>query len=216
VLYVPGTNSHKETLYAFERVGAKPRLLMLSSVLSGNETLDSADALCIPGGFAYGDHLGAGALAGQYLRHRVGDQLQAARRKPILAICNGFQIAVRAGLFGDDVALTVNNVGTFRNLVQQRHHVEPGSDNVWLSTLQGETLRFPCAHGEGRFLYSSRSGWRTALTYPPDANPDGSTDDIAGITTEDGLVLGMMDHPERAMDSPGNLEIFANGIKAAV
>jgi len=216
VLYAPGTNSHKETMYAFERVGASAQLLMLSSVLKGDRRLDDADALCIPGGFAYGDHLGAGALAGQTLRNKLGDQLQLAATKPIIAICNGFQIAVRAGLFGDDVALNTNNVGTFRHDMRQHHVVESDTNSIWLQGLQGESLHFPCAHGEGRFQYTSREGWNVALRYPEDSNPDGSAENIAGISSADGLLLGLMDHPERLQDEPGNLDMFANGVKAVV
>jgi len=215
VLYAPGTNSHRETLHAFERVGAEARLIMLTSVLKGHERLDSGAALCIPGGFTYGDHLGAGALAGHLLAIKLADQLEAARRKPVIAICNGYQIAVRSGLFGSGIALAVNASGTFHNEMRQPHHVEEGTNSVWLTGLQGTTLRFPCAHGEGRFVYSERVGWRRALTYPPGTNPDGSADDIAGIASDDGLLFGLMNHAERYLDGPGNLDIFANGVKAA-
>lgn len=218
ILYTPGTNSHKETAAAFRRVGAQPDVVMMSQIISGERRLDDADLLCIPGGFAYGDHLGAGAMAGQLLRRRVDDQLKSACTKPVIAICNGFQIAVRAGLFGSDVALTVNAGGTFLNDMHQRHIVADDVDSVWLHGMGGRTLRFPCAHGEGRFVYNSSStgrAWRTALRYPSDANPDGSMDDIAGISSPDGLVLGLMDHPERALDQPGTMDIFANGVQAA-
>ena len=215
VLYAPGTNSHKETLFAFEKVGAEARLLHLSALLSGEERLDSGDALCIPGGFAHGDHLGAGAVAGQLLRNKLGDQLANAAQKPIIAICNGFQIAVRAGLFGDKVALDINNVGTFRHDMRQLHVVAEDNKSVWFDGLQGQTLKFPCAHGEGRFVFEDRDGWDVALRYPADMNPDGSTEDIAGISAGEGLILGLMNHPERLLSEPGNLEIFANGVRAA-
>lgn len=214
VLYSPGTNSHKETMSAFERVGARAELLLLSDVLAGDRRLDDGDALCIPGGFAYGDHLGGGAITGTILAVRLADQLAAAARKPIIAICNGFQIAVRAGLFGKGVALTVNANGTFQNIVRQPHVVAE-SECVWLDGMAGQTLHFPCAHGEGRFIYEGTESWGVALRYPHDANPDGSMDDIAGITSPDGLVLGLMDHPERLPEEPETLDIFANGVKAA-
>jgi len=215
VLYAPGTNSHKETIYAFEKVGARAELLMLSDVLRGERRLDDADALCIPGGFAYGDHLGGGTIAGQFLRRRLADQLASARTKPILAICNGFQIALRAGVFGEGVALTVNESGTFRNIIEQPHVVEPSTTCVWLDGLQGRTLRFPCAHGEGRFVVNEHQGWQVALRYPEGRNPDGSAEDIAGIASDDGLVLGLMNHPERLLGSPGTVDIFAAGVRAA-
>lgn len=216
VLYTPGTNSHRETLYAFNRVGGDARLLVLRDVLKGDTRLDSGDILCIPGGFSYGDHLGAGALAGQFLRGKLAEQLDAVSRRPLLAVCNGFQIAVRSGLFGSGVALAVNDAGTFRNIIRQRHLVEADTNAVWLDGLQGQTLQFPCAHGEGRFMYQNDDGWKVALRYPQGENPDGSTDNIGGISSVNGLVFGLMDHPERLPDEPGTMEIYANGVKAAV
>src|SRR4051794_2657390 len=108
VLFAPGTNSHKETLWAFERAGAVANLLLLRDVLAGDAQLDSGDALCLPGGFSFGDHLGAGALEGKYLQLRLAEQLARVRTKPVIAICNGFQAAVRSGLFGQGIALDVN------------------------------------------------------------------------------------------------------------
>lgn len=219
VLYTPGTNSHKETLWAFRRVGADADLLTLNDVLVGRRELDDADILCIPGGFSYGDHVGGGAIAGRMMQLRLQDQLERVCRKPVIAICNGYQIAVRAGMFGRDVALTVNANGTFRNIVRQPHEVATDTECVWLTGLQGSTLHFPCAHGEGRFVYDNSleeaRGWQVAMRYPSESNPDGSDDDIAGITSNDGLLFGLMDHPERLLDSPGTLDIFANGVKAA-
>jgi phosphoribosylformylglycinamidine synthase subunit PurQ / glutaminase len=184
-------------------------------VLKGERRLDDGDILCIPGGFSYGDHLGAGSLAGQFIKTKLHEQLESARQKPIIAICNGFQIAVRSGLFGDGVALTVNAAGTFRNIMRQSHLVEKDTNSVWLAGLGGQVLRFPCAHGEGRLVFDDTGDWKVALEYPPDANPDGSMENIGGITSADGLVFGLMDHPERYLDGPGNLDIFANGVKAA-
>jgi phosphoribosylformylglycinamidine (FGAM) synthase-like amidotransferase family enzyme len=215
VLYTQGTNSHRETMWAFERVGARTRLLHLVDVLSGVEQLDSGDALCIPGGFSYGDHLGAGSLAAHFLRRKLSDQVARARTKPIIGICNGYQVAIKAGLFGDNITLDLNSVGTFRSIIQQPHIVDTNTKSVWLAGLQGADLSIPCAHVEGRFRYNATDGWEPAVRYPAGNNPDGSDDDIAAISSDDGLVLGIMNHPERLLDSPGNLEIFANGVKAA-
>lgn len=214
VLYAPGTNSHKETLWAFERVGARPNLLMLREVLRGDAQLDSADVLCVPGGFTFGDHLGAGTLAGDYLRTQLADQLHRAMQKPLLAICNGFQIVVRAGVFGEGITLMPNANGAFQNIVEQEHIVERETNSVWLQGLAGMRLRFACAHGEGRFVYREDAprSWHTALKYPEDANPDGSMDNIGGISTNDGFCFGLMDHPERLLDDEKNLEIFRNGL----
>jgi phosphoribosylformylglycinamidine synthase len=215
VLYVPGTNCQEETMRAFACVGGEPRLRFIADLLAGGDRLDDADILCLPGGFSFGDHLGAGNVAALVLRTRLRDQLDACRRRPMLCICNGFQIAVRAGCFGPGLALAENACGTFRNVPQQPHLVDRASGSVWLRSLEEERLVFPCAHAEGRFVYTGTEDWTPALRYPAGRNPDGSTDDIAGITTPDGLALGMMNHPERAIHRSANLAIFENGVRAA-
>jgi phosphoribosylformylglycinamidine synthase subunit PurQ / glutaminase len=214
VLYLPGTNSQVETVRAFERVGARTRLVFAADVVGDRARLDDADILCIPGGFANGDHLGAGSVAGLLLRTALGRQMDACRQRLMLSICNGFQISVRAGWFGTGVALATNDSGTFRNVPDQPHLVTD-TPSPWLTGLAGTRLVFPCAHGEGRFLHNGPGSWQVALRYPAGANPDGSTDDIAGIVTADGLGFGLMNHPERAADDAANLEIFANGVRAA-
>jgi phosphoribosylformylglycinamidine synthase len=215
VLYLPGTNCHEETLRAFRQVGGAPRLLFLADALAGRARLDDADILCLPGGFSFGDHLAAGTIAGLLLRTRLKDQFDACLGRLMLAICNGFQIAVRAGCFGGGVALKVNTVGTFQNKPDQPHEVVEDNPSPWLSGLAGQTLRFPCAHGEGRFVAQTKDGWRPALRYPADANPDGSDDGVAGVTTPDGLAFGLMNHSERALDPQVRMAFFANGVRAA-
>jgi phosphoribosylformylglycinamidine synthase len=215
VVYLPGTNCQAETVRAFTRVGAAPRLLFLTEVLSGAARLYDADIVCLPGGFSFGDHLGAGSVAGLLLRTRLRAQLAACRGRLLLCICNGFQIAVRAGCFGSGIALKTNDCGTFRNVPEQPHLVARDNDSPWLAGLVGRRLEFPCAHGEGRFVYERAGPWKRALIYPKDANPDGSMEGIAGITSADGLAFGLMNHPERAQNQPGNLAIFENGVRAA-
>jgi phosphoribosylformylglycinamidine synthase len=215
VLYLPGTNCQVETARAFRHVGGDARLVFLADLLAGRSRLDDADILCLPGGFSFGDHLAAGAIGGLLLRTRLREQFRACLARPMICICNGFQIALRAGCFGPDVALTTNHTGTFYNLPDQPHQVATGSPSPWLAGLAGATLRFPCAHGEGRFVHRDRTGWQVALRYPAGTNPDGSADDIAGITTPDGLVFGLMNHPERAADRHTRLAFFANGVRAA-
>jgi phosphoribosylformylglycinamidine synthase len=214
ILYLPGTNCHRETAHAFRRVGAEPQVVFLSDLLGGRGRLSDADVVCLPGGFSFGDHAGAGNVAAWFLKTRLADQLAEACAKPMICICNGFQIAARAGVFGE-VSLVVNENGTFLDEARQQHVAVDANRSFWLDGLRGSTLRFPCAHGEGRFVFASHDGWTPAFTYPRGTNPDGSTDDIAGVTTPDGNVLGLMDHPERAPDSPQVLDLFANAVRAA-
>jgi phosphoribosylformylglycinamidine (FGAM) synthase-like amidotransferase family enzyme len=215
ILYFPGTNCQVETSRVFRHVGGEPRIVFLGEVLSGAERLDDAGILCLPGGFAFGDHLGAGTVAGLALRLTLADLLRRRDDLLVLGVCNGFQVAVRAGLFGPGLALGVNDTGTFHDRPDQVHLVDPENGSPWLDGLRGAELRFPCAHGEGRFTYTAAGSWRPALRYPAGDNPDGSMDDIAGITSADGRIFGLMNHPERAAGSPDNLAIFANGVRAA-
>jgi phosphoribosylformylglycinamidine synthase len=215
VLYIPGTNCHEETLRAFARVGAGARLRFIDDLVAGRTRLDDADLLCIPGGFSFGDHLGAGRVAALILRARLREQIDECMRRPMLCICNGFQIAVRSGCFGAGIALTDNLCGTFRNVPEQPHVIDPESGSIWLRGMGSQTLVFPCAHAEGRFVFRKTAGWTPALHYPEGANPDGSMDNIAGIATLDGLILGLMNHPERAIQRSANLTIFENGVRAA-
>jgi phosphoribosylformylglycinamidine synthase len=213
IVYFPGTNCQRETAVAFAKVGARPRQVFLTDILAGRARLDDADLLCLPGGFSFGDHIASGVIAAKFLTTRLAEQLANCRRRPLIAICNGFQIAVRAGIFGAGLALAHNAVGTFQHVARQPHLVVPETNCVWLSGLGGQTLHFPCAHGEGRLVFNQRESWRPALVYPHDQNPDGTTEAITGIATPDGLALGLMNHPER-LRSDENLEIFAAGVRA--
>ena len=215
VLYLPGTNCQAETTRAFARAGASPRTIFLADVISGKSRLDDADILCVPGGFSFGDHLGAGAVAALMLRTRLADQFRACAERPMIGICNGFQIILRAGRFGSGVALKFNDGGTFEDRPWQRHVVAADNPSPWLAGLGGATLRFPCAHGEGRFVYEQPGAWRTALTYPDGESPDGSMDGIAGITSADGLAFGLMNHSERSQNPEVQTAFFENGVKAA-
>jgi len=219
VLYLPGTNCHAETIRAFARAGARPRLVFLADIISGVARLDDADILCIPGGFSFGDHLGAGAVAALMLRTRLAEQFRACADRPMIGICNGFQIILRAGRFGPGVSLKANDSGTFENRPIQRHVVSRHNTSLWLAGLAGAILTFPCAHGEGRFVYEPQTvtksaHWRTALRYPTDENPDGSDADIGGITSADGLAFGLMNHPERSTEPETQIAFFENGVKA--
>lgn len=212
ILYFPGTNCHRETARAFQQAGATCTILLLDDVLRGRAQLDSADILCLPGGFSFGDHLGAGRIAALCLRFRLREAFDRCQARPLLGICNGWQILVSAGAFGSSVALLPNHDGVFVDHPCQVHTVEATNASPWLRDLQGSNLVFPCAHAEGRFEYGHRSGWDVALRYPKDANPDGSQDGIAGITSENGLTLGLMNHPERTLPDDYCRQLFRNAV----
>jgi phosphoribosylformylglycinamidine synthase len=209
----PGTNRNDEMAMAFEAAGASVSQVPLETLRTGEVSIDAHQILALPGGFSYGDALGAGRLLALDLRGWFGDQLQAARDRgmPIIGVCNGFQALVHAGLLPGvervDAALVANENARFEC---RWVWLQPGSkSSVWTAELD-EPLWCPVAHGEGRFVtsnldqivdadqvafrYADRDGQRAHGVFP--ANPNGSADDIAGICDPTGLVLGMMPHPE--------------------
>ena len=172
--------------------------------------LQGSDVVVLPGGFSYGDYLRAGAIArfSPIMREVVA---HADRGAPVLAICNGFQIACEAGLLPG--ALLRNQELKFSCQVV-RLRVESASSFFTVNYQPGQLLRIPIAHGEGRYaadeatLDALDDAGRVAFRYvdargepTAAANPNGSARNIAGITSERGNVLGMMPHPERAVDS---------------
>ena len=173
-------------------------------------SLQGADVVVLPGGFSYGDYLRAGAIA-RFSPIMQEVAAHAARGGPVLAICNGFQIACEAGLLPGAL---VRNAGLAFVSDSVRLRVENADTPFTNRYAAGQLIRVPVAHGEGRFTgpeplldqleargqvvfrYADESGAPT-----PAANPNGSARGIAGIVNEGRNVLGMMPHPERAMDT---------------
>lgn len=206
-----GTNRDHDLAEAFRAAGADPEQVPLAALRTGERKLADYQLLGISGGFSYGDALGAGRLLGLDLAGWFADELAGARERetPIIGICNGFQALVRAGLLpGDGEAVLSENLS--RRFECRWVTLEPNSGNpsIWLSGLSGP-IRCPVAHGEGRYVdadltaLAAREGVafryldghdRANGAYP--ANPNGSPDDIAGVTDATGLVLGLMPHPE--------------------
>lgn len=169
--------------------------------------LQGADVVILPGGFSYGDYLRAGAIArfspimSEVVRH-------AERGAPVIGICNGFQIACEAHLLPG--ALLRNDSLQFRSLVSTIR-VETTATRFTNQYEHGQHLRIPIAHGDGRFVIDPdglallQDNDQIIFRYISDGNsvewnPNGSVDDIAGIINARGNVLGMMPHPERAVD----------------
>ncbi len=215
ILYSPGTNCHEETAAAIERAGGKTALLHLHELLAGHDSLENYSAVVFPGGFSYGDHLGAGRIFATLLVARLRDQLTAFldAERPVLGICNGFQVLTEAGI----LPARSSGVRGMAMLENQSSHFEDrkvrllvsAEKSIWTEGLAGRLLSMPVAHAEGRTLIpeSAVTRPRVALQYTdgkgkpaaeyPD-NPNGSPGAIAGVTDDSGLVLGLMPHPERA------------------
>lgn len=239
-----GTNRDHDLALAFEAAGADAVSVPLTALRSGEVSLADFQILGVPGGFSYGDALGAGRLLGLDLGGWFADQLAAAidREMPIIGICNGFQALVSAGILpgSDTKAVLTENESKVFECRWVTLQPDTAGASVWTSALT-EPLRCPVAHGEGRFvvddLAALESADRVVLRYAhPDgtlancehpANPNGSKGDVAAICDTTGLVLGLMPHPENHVlrrhdplrgragsETGGCLPLFAAGVAA--
>lgn len=223
ILRTAGVNCDRETAFAFEQAGAAAEFLHVNQLLRNPRLMDPYQLLAVPGGFSYGDDIAAGRIFANQIRHHLAD---AFRRfidagRPIIGICNGFQVLVKTdllpgaigGQFGQSCTLAHNDAGRF---IDRWIHLENRSKKcIWTAGL--DRLELPIAHGEGKFIPRDenvrKALWdndQVAVVYTrPDGspacgespdNPNGSVDDIAGICDSTGLVFGLMPHPERHID----------------
>jgi phosphoribosylformylglycinamidine synthase len=206
VLYAPGTNCAEETMAAIRLAGGNPQLLFMTDILRGRVRITDCDCFCVAGGFSGGDHIATGILVATLLADHFRRLAEA--KIPTCGICNGFQILDRARLFTDGVTLTRNDSEVFCSM-PVKHRVEK-FPCVWTKGLEGKILTFPSAHGYGKVVGEGKPN--VVLTYESES-PNGGQ--IAGICSDNGLIFGLMDHPERHYDNQDGLEIFRNGIKAA-
>ena len=212
VLQFPGSCDERDALQACERVGAARMLWHEDTDLSG------IDAVVIPGGFSYGDYLRAGAIA--RFSPAMGAVAEfAAAGGPVLGICNGFQVLCEAGLLPG--ALLPNE--SVRFLCRQVELVVENANTPFTRACDpGERLSVPVKHMSGRYfapdgmLEDLEAGGQVVLRYAPGHNPNGSVRDIAGVRNEDGNVMGLMPHPEHAVDpltgSADGLRLFASPV----
>jgi len=207
VVQFPGSNCDQDALWALQMVGLKAELVWHTA-----RNLEGFQAVLLPGGFSYGDYLRAGALA------KFSPVMQEVRRlaergHPVVGICNGFQVLTEAGLLPGALLANTNLHFTCKEVFLR---VERTDLPFTGSYKPGQVVRIPIAHGEGRYyadpqtLEAIEQNRQVVFRYAPDPstpgrageafNPNGSLHHIAGIVNAAGNVLGMMPHPERAVE----------------
>ena len=230
ILRTAGTNCDGETAHAFELAGAVAQKVHFNQVLANPALLGEYQLLAIPGGFSYGDDIAAGRIFANQIVHHLRDAVRQFldAGKPVIGVCNGFQVLVKtdllpgavAGQVGQNCTLAHNDCGRF---IDRWVSLRRASEKcVWTRGIGeesgGRVLELPIAHGEGRFVpadeavraalwenaqvalvYAKPDGSKAAGEFPH--NPNGSVDDIAGVCDASGLVLGLMPHPERFVSS---------------
>lgn len=198
VLVFPGSNCDIDMYHAIkDELGEE-----VEYVWHSQTDLSKYDGILVPGGFSYGDYLRCGAMANQ--SNIMAEVKKAADAgKPVLGVCNGFQILTEAGLL-PGALLRNKNLKFMCRTVQLK--VENNNTLFTNQYEQGQIIDIPIAHGEGNYycdeetLQKLKDNGQIVFTYSGE-NPNGSLADIAGIINERGNVLGMMPHPERAVDA---------------
>ncbi len=197
VVSFPGSLDDHDALYAVEQCGGTPVALW-----HRNNDLSGVDAVILPGGFSYGDYLRCGAIA--HMSPVMAAVAEFARDGgPVLGICNGFQVLCEAGLLPGAL---LRNDG-LRFVCRQIPLVVDSDQTPWTrSFAAGEQIIIPVKHGEGRYhadvevLDELEAHGQIVVRYAPGHNPNGSARDIAGVSSRQGNVVGLMPHPEHAVD----------------
>ena len=215
VLQFPGSCDERDAVMAASRVGE-------AEILWHQEhELGPVDAVIVPGGFSYGDHLRVGAIA-RFSPIMAAVDRFARSGGPVLGICNGFQVLCEAGLLPG--ALLPNT--SLRFLCRQVELEVVNADTAWTRACEpGDRLSVPVKHTTGRYyapepvLEEMAERGQIALRYATGENPNGSARDIAGVTNAAGNVLGLMPHPEHAVDpltgSTDGLGLFSSVVPVA-
>ena len=221
ILYGYGINCDNETKYGFEMAGAASKRVHINQLIGGEKRLADFQILAVPGGFSFGDDLGAGKVLAVKLRYGLGLQLDEFIHagKLIIGICNGFQALVKLGILPgfdkkydrQEVTLTNNDNGRFQD---RWIHLVANKKSPCVWTKEIDRLFLPIRHGEGKLIFKN-AGIRNrfvaqnqiVLQYSDPLgriqgfphNPNGSEMNVAGICDESGRIFGLMPHPEGNM-----------------
>ncbi len=208
VLRAAGTNCDAEAMHALKLAGFEAHDVHVNELISGSKKLSDYRFFVVPGGFSAGDYLGSGKVFANKLIYKLNDDVPEfiSRQNLLMGICNGFQVLVKAGIlpgFAGNykeqlTSLTFNNPSGF-----QDRWVKLRTQDTKSPFVKGiSELNVPIAHGEGRFIVKDKEILEKLyankqIVFKYEKTPNGSTDDIAGISDETGRVLGLMPHPER-------------------
>jgi phosphoribosylformylglycinamidine synthase I len=214
VVTFPGSCDDRDALAAVAAMGAEPVALW-----HGDGALRGVDAVVLPGGFSYGDYLRCGAIA-RFSPVMAAVAGFARGGGPVLGICNGFQVLCEAGLLPGAL---LRNAG-LRFVCRELQVVVESTATAWTAACQpGAALTVPVKHGEGRYVHDDparlAAEGQVVFRYAAGQNPNGSLDDIAGVANQAGNVVGLMPHPEHAVDPllgpTGGRPLFESVLAAA-
>jgi phosphoribosylformylglycinamidine synthase len=218
VITFPGTCDDVDARLACARVSDPTHPTEVVALWHRDRDLQSVDAVVIPGGFSYGDYLRAGAIA--RFSPAMESVIEFARDGgTVLGICNGFQVLCEAGLLPGAL---LPNVGLRFLCRQVNLEVVDAGTRFTAGMQEGEVLSIPAKHMSGRYYVPAEQAdeVRVVMRYVKDGNPNGSTNDIAGVSNPEGNVFGLMPHPEHAVDeltgSTDGLRIFQSMAGALV
>ncbi len=204
-----GINCEEETKFVFELAGGRADIVHINDLIKSPEMMNKYDIMAFPGGFSYGDDTGSGKAFANKFRNHLQKEIDAfiARDTLIIGICNGFQIITALGIVPG--ALAHNKSAQY---IDRWVDLEVKGSSPWLKGIKKISL--PIAHGEGRYIIEKKEynamvkNKQIAFVYTKgevcnfqnlESNPNGAMHDIAGVTSANGRILGLMPHPERAV-----------------